>query len=952
MALPMKRAFPICLTIMLAASVAASVYAQPPDAEQLALFEKKIRPVLVEHCLECHGEDEDPSGGLRLNSRAGWAVGGDSGPAITPGKPDESRLLRAIGYEDLELQMPPDGKLPDGIVEEFRLWIAGGAHDPRIDGPPVVERAAPFDLQAAREHWAYRQPRRVPAPPVSVTAWPESEIDRFILARLDQAGLQPAAEAERETLIRRLCFDLHGLPPEPEEIGRFVADDSSDAYARLVDRLLDSPRFGERWGRHWLDVVRFGESLTLRGFILPEAWRFRDYVIAAFNADRPYNQLIREHVAGDLLPADDRQQRLRQLVAATFLTLGNTNLEDQDKEQLRMDVVDEQLETIGRAFLAQTIGCARCHDHKFDPIPTRDYYSLAGILRNTKTLEHANVSKWLEMPLPLPPAEERAYEEQANALAELDGKIKQARQSLAEMEMAAPIVAADDLPGVVVDDAGAMKVGQWQTSQYTKRYVGDGYAHDQDAQKGEKTITFTPQLPAAGRYEVRLAYTAGGNRASNVPVTVFSADGEEEITVNEKQEPPIDGRWISLGSFRFENKGQHFVILSNRDTDGHVIADAVQWLTADQAAASSSSERVDNDQLRELADTVKKLTQQRKALADSRPRRPMVMTLREEEEITDCPIHVRGSVHNLSEIAPRGFLQVADYTQPVDMPADESGRRQLADWLAGAENPLTARVMANRIWHWLFGAGLVRTTDNFGATGEPPSHPELLDWLAITFVEDGWSVKSLVRRIVLSRTYRQSCSADDSVLAADPENRLWARARPDRLDAESLRDAILTVSGELDRSAAGPTIRDGVSSDYGYQHDLLRRSVYLPVLRNALPEIYEVFDFANPSVPTGRRDVSTVAPQALLLMNHPWFYGRASKAAQRLLDETPGEDDRRRVSLAFHLTLGRGPTDEELNLTIQYLDEVRQSAAETSLAEAYARLFHSLFGTLDFRYVY
>ncbi|HJT30684.1 MAG TPA: DUF1553 domain-containing protein, partial [Pirellulales bacterium] len=724
------------------------------------------------------------------------------------------------------------------------------------------------------EHWAYQPVAAAVPPAVADPAWPANDIDRFILARLEAAGLKPTTDARPEALVRRLYFDLIGLPPTPDEIDQFVYNRSEEAYPLLVERLLASPQFGERWGRHWLDVARFGESLTLRGMVYQEAWRYRDYVINAFNRDLPYNEFVRAQVAGDLLPASSLDERRELLVATAFLAMGNVNLEEQDKAQLRMDVVDEQLDTIGRAFLAQTLGCARCHDHKFDPIPTRDYYAMAGILRSTKTLEHANVSNWLELPLPLEAAEEERVARHETQLAALAERIKSARGNRPA------VVAAASLPGVVVDDRDAKQVGHWQRSQSTGAFIGDGYLHDQNADKGAKTLTFLPQLPEPGRYEVRLAYTAAGNRATNVPVTVFSADGEKTLTVNEREEPPLEGRFVSLGQFHFELNGQGFVIVANTGTDGHVIADAVQFIPADsdsapdvaaQPAASGAAASLSQEEIKQLEAELKRL----KATG---PVRPKYMTVIEEREISDTRVHIRGNVHSLGQPVPRGFLQAIG---PAAAPPSDtqSGRRELADWLAATNNTLTGRVMVNRVWHWLFRAGLVRTTDNFGSTGEIPSHPELLDHLVTQFVRDGWSVKQLVRRIVLSRTYRLAATADEPTRAADPENRLLARSPRRRLDAECLRDALLAVSGQLDSCAGGKTLRPGVPADYGYAHNERCRSVYVPVLRNALPEVFKVFDFADPSTVTGQRPMSTTPQQALFFMNDPFVLMCAQQAA-------------------------------------------------------------------------
>jgi hypothetical protein len=937
-----KQQYHFFYTFVGIALLATRLAAAEPSSRQLEFFETRVRPVLVEHCFECHGGGEKRTqGGLRLDSREGWAAGGDSGPAVVPGRPRESLLLTAVGYRDPALQMPPRGRLPQAVIDDLQTWIEEGAADPR-QAVPVVDK--PAATSPAREHWAY-QPLAAATPPQVVDGeWPANAIDRFILARIEAAGLRPQADAAPAALVRRLYYDLIGLPPEPEEIEAFEADPSEDAYERLVDRLLASPHFGERWGRHWLDVARFGESLTLRGMVFQEAWRYRDYVIGAFNRDLPYNDFVRAQIAGDLLPAASLAQRRDHLVATTFLTLGNVNLEEQDKAQLRMDVVDEQLDTIGKAFLAQTIGCARCHDHKFDPIPTRDYYALAGILRNTKTLEHANVSNWLELPLPLEPAEDERVARQEAIIAALAERIEAARGGRPA------VVAAASLPGVVVDDREARQVGQWQRSQYSGAYIGDGYLHDLDAEKGAKTLTFLPELPAAGRYEVRLAYTAGGNRATNVPVTVFSADGEKTLTVDERREPPLDGRFVALGQFSFELNGQGFVMVANLGTDGHVIADAVQFLAVsdDPGVAEPAASGAGKAAEPLPKEDVRQLEQELKRLKATGPVRPKYMTVVEEKEIADTCVHIRGNVHNLGSSVPRGFLQILGSGAATTLPESQSGRREMADWLVDDDNPLPARVMTNRVWHWLFGAGLVRTTDNFGSAGEAPSHPKLLDYLAAEFIRDGWSVKRLVRRIALSHTYRLAATADGATRAADPENRLLARAPRRRLDAECLRDALLTVSGLLQPCAGGKTLRPGVSADYGYAHVARCRSVYVPVLRNALPEVFKVFDFADPSTVTGQRTQSTTPQQALFFMNDPLVHECARQAALRLLS-VEDLDDAARLERSCRLALGRPPTPGERQHAQKFLEAAREEGVDQ--VDAWAQVWQTWFASLDFRYL-
>jgi hypothetical protein len=805
----------------------------------------------------------------------------------------------------------------------------------------IVNKLACFGLLLAltasgADHWAYQPPKTSSPPSVKETNWPVNDVDRFILARLEQNGLVPARDANKTALLRRVYFDLIGLPPNPEQTDAFLNDGSPDAFTRLVDQLLASPRFGERWGRHWLDVTRFAESVTLRGFIFKEAWRYRDYVIDAFNRDLPYDQFLREHVAGDLLPGGDVAERQRRHVATTFLMLGNTNFEEQDKKQLEMDVVDEQLDVIGKGFLAQTITCARCHDHKFDPIPTRDYYAMAGILKSTKALEHENVSKWLELPLPVEPEAEAGFREHESNIAALQAQLKQAKARLAKTEGSAVTakkgmpIAPSELPGIVVDDKDARRVGAWVHSQYSKSYIGDGYVHDDNKEKGQKTITFQPELTRAGRYEVRLAYVHSPSRAPKVGVHILHADGEATVYIDQKELPGIDGRFTSLGQYRFEANGQGYVLLSNEDTSGHVIADAVQFIPVEMLEALAS--RAPNTNAAE----VKRLEAELKQLTENGPKRPRYISVKESEEVGDIHINIRGSVRNLGEKAPRGFLHVATRNSPPQIPQYESGRRQLAEWLASRDNPLAARVMVNRVWHWLFGAGLVRTTDNFGTTGEQPSHPELLDYLAVRFMDEGWSVKKLIKLLVASRTYQLSATA----LSGDPENRWLGRMNRKRLEAESLRDVILQISGRLQHMRGGPTIKAGTAADYGYRFDEPVRSVYVPVLRNAIPEIFDAFDFADPNTVTGRRNTSTVAPQALYFMNHPWIREQARSAAERVLNMS--EPDR--IDFAWRSCLGRPPAEGERRLV---MNRLREGTPE----EAWTEIFQGLFGSLDFRYV-
>ena len=906
-------------------------------------FEKTIRPLLIEHCYECHSaESKKLKGNLKLDTREDVLRGGDTGPAVVPGDVEKSLLIAAIRWSDPDLEMPPKNKLKPEQIAALEKWVKMGApHTGKIAA--LTAGDSPL---TKTNHWAYQQVSRPTVPQVKNQHWPKNQIDKFILATLEANNLKPAHDAARGTLVRRLHFDLVGLPPPPDVLkGR-------QSYEEIVDRLLASPQFGEHWGRHWLDIVRYAESVTLRGFIFKEAWRYRDYVIESFNHDMPYDQFLKEQIAGDLMGGNSVAHRQRRLVATSFLAIGNWNLEEQDKKALEMDVVDEQLDTIGKAFLGQTIGCARCHDHKFDPIPSRDYYAMAGILRNAQTLTHANVSAWVERPLPLNSSEEAVHREHEQKVAAVEAELKSARDAvkalagtsaeLPDKQLGRQVVASvSDFTGTVIDSAQAKVVGDWKHSQYSKHYIGDGYLHDQDKDKGGKSLTFTPELPRPGKYEVRLAYIHAPSRASNVPVTVFHAEGETLVRVNQQEPPAFEGRFVSLGQYRFETNGFAYVLIGTEDTKGFITADAVQFIPAEQVHAEPVTVAKLDDPREKATALVKEIEARLRKLKESGPKRPMIPSVKEATKSEDSPVHIRGSVHNIGPKVPRGFLTVAMRRPAPQIPSDQSGRLQLAEWIASPDNSLTVRVIVNRVWCWLMGDGLVRTVDNFGTTGELPSHPELLDYLASRFVDEGWSIKKLVREIVLSRTYQlSSASAVAAAPASDPENHLRWRMERRRLPAESIRDAMLAISGKLRFDTGGRTFPENRAADFGFEYNEPRRSVYAPVFRNALPEIFEVFDFAPPTMVVGRRDTSTVATQALFLMNNPFVPEQAIAAAQRLKDSSP--DPARQIEEAYWLALGRAPTANEQELARRHLD---------SSPDGLAELVHALFASVEFRYV-
>lgn len=962
-----------------------------PPADSVEFFEQRIRPMLVEHCYECHSAATEQAGGLQLDSRAGWQLGGDSGPAIVPHDAQASRLIRVIDATDADLEMPPDGTLPAAVIEDFRRWVQAGAVDPRDDDAAIARPPGQaIDWEAARRHWAY-QPLQPVSPPESGAtsgpqaaptgaAWPRGAIDRFVLRRLHEHSLQPSLPAQPAELLRRVSVDLSGLPPTPAAIMAFLnAEDQDVAYERVVDQLLASPDFAHRFARHWLDVTRYAESVTLRGLIFPHAWRFRDYIIQSLDQDRSWKEVILEHVAGDLLELDSVADRQRAQVAVTFLCMGNSNLEEQQKRSLEMDHIDEQLDTLGRAMLGQTLGCARCHDHKFDPIPTSDYYAMAGILHGYVGLNHANVSRWIDNPLPLAPEEEQHFESLASELEQVTQALTAVNRDLKRSTGPEPQqVSSSSLPGVVIDDAQAQRVGQWTESRSVKPFVDKGYLHDGARGRGEKSLLFEPQELTPGTYELRLAYCSSGGRSTRTLITVFSADGEQEILVNQRQRPDVDGLWQSLGRFRFEPAGQAFVLISNQDADGHVIADAIHFLpvaeteVATGPAAEDAGRRAHEEQLRKRQ---QKLTRQQAALQQQLASRPQAMGLRPREAASDLPIHIRGSIHTLGPLAPRGALQVLSPQRAGSSSSDSQasglaipslqiapgscGRLELAHWIANDANPLTTRVLVNRIWLWVMGQGLVRTPDNFGTTGQAPTHPELLDWLTTRFVEDQWSIKRLVKQIVMSATYRQSSrlpAHDDPRWSIDPENRLLWRSDRKPMSAEAIRDTVLAISGELDSTLYGSRIRPGTTNDYEYPHDPRARSIYLPAFRNSTPEILAAFNFTDPNVVTGQRDRGIIAQQALLIFNHPWFAERAAAAARRNLEEVQG-DLTVQVNHAFIQTLARPATAAELDAAIAYCQATLQetggaamgTASDAALQDALAELYHGLFATAEFR---
>ena len=784
----------------------------PPSAAGIDHFERNVRPVFVSHCFGCHSASATKlRAGLRMDTLAGLLAGGDSGPAIVPGDAGRSLLVKAIRYSDPNMEMPPKGKLADAEIKAIEQWIAMGApHPDAVAGPAVpMQPASGIDLERGRTWWAYVQPERGTPPTVRNAAWVTSPVDQFILAQVEGAGLKPAPDADKETLVRRVTFDLTGLPPTPEEVDAFRKDTAPDAYARLVDRLLASPRFGEHWGRRWLDVARFAESSGKEtNIVYPHAWRYRDYVIGAFNEDKPYDIFLREQLAGDLLPSADPDERAERLIATGYLAIGTKGHNTRGEPQFRADLVDEQIDSIGQGLLATTIACARCHDHKFDPIPQRDYYAMAGIFLSTDTLYGTYRTPGNDHP-----------------------------STLLEIPAGAKVPDGPTIPGPI------------------------RAAAEQQLDRAEADMKELAGL----REKARRARMPGSG---------------VKLTAQEQQQ-----------------------LVRARSADGRAEA---------------------------AADLLVRFGPDGRATAANR----LAMGAAEAEKPQDARLMVRGEISKPGPTIPRGFLQVlaSEGDRPI---RSGSGRRELADWIASEANPLTARVWVNRVWLNLFGKGIVPTPDNFGASGVRPSNQPLLDWLAVDFMEGGWSTKRLIRELVLSHAYRMSSKADPKALEADPDNALLWRMPKRRLPAESIRDAMLMASGQLDLtpSVGSPVaFLEGADRspvvDRALAGDALCRSVYLPVLRDRVDEMLDIFDFAEPAYVTGDRDETSVPTQALFMMNSPRVLAAAEAMATRVLGERESEADR--IARAFQLAVGRKPTQAEVTAVRSFFGDFAGAQTGTS----------------------
>ena len=820
-----RRGFLALVVVLLAACAPGASWAADaavPVADPIAaeFFEKQVRPVLVEHCVKCHG-GEKTRGGLKLTTREGLQKGGELGAVVAPDRPADSLLLQAVRYKNDKLQMPPDRKLPQAKIDALTKWVEMGT--PWLDGadltPAGVKPAAPaahdgaMTVEQGRNFWSFKPLVRPEAPQVANPGWGRNPIDAFILSKLEQKGLKPAPPADKVALVRRVYFDLIGLPPTPAEVKAFVEDTSPDAYERLIETLLASPHYGEKWGRHWLDLVRYAETNSYeRDGPKPHAWRYRDYVIRSFNDDKPYDRFLKEQLAGDELP--DAHANPDNIIATGFYRLGIWDDEPVDRPQARYDGLDDIMATVGQVFLGVTIDCARCHDHKIDPLPQRDYYRLLAFFQNIR--DYSNGGPGDESPLFMEPAQRQAFEAQ---------RAERERQAQALETL----------------------LNEWHANF-------------------KQLIEKDPELAKTEETDLGKLIRQHGKR-------VFG-----EARFNEYRE------------------------------------------------------------LRKRYETLKK------APADG-PEMALCVT-ENGREAPPTHVLIRGSAHAPGPRVEPGFFAVlggSDAAIPPPPPdAKSSGRRTvLADWITSKENPLTARVMANRIWQYHFGRGIVRSSNNFGVQGDLPTHPELLDWLASEFIARGWSIKQMHRLIMTSSAYRMSSRPDATALAADPRNDLFWRFDMRRLTAEELRDTILAVNGTLNKKAFGPSVyppiprevmqgqsRPGEGWHTSNAQDSARRSVYVFVKRSLRVPILESFDGAETDKSCPVRFVTVQPTQALGMLNSEFLNTEAQKLANRLRAEAGGELWKQ-VELGLQLVTQRNPSPAEVDRGVKLVTSLVEEDGAT-----------------------
>ena len=944
---------------LLAAGLIVPQTSRAADDPGIEFFEREIRPILADSCYECHSATaEKLKGGLYLDSRHGVLEGGDLGPAVVPGDVEKSRLIESIRYGNVDLQMPPKSRLGDDQVKALEKWVSIGAPWP-AGGENNGGRREAFDLEARKAaHWCWQAPREHPVPDVANASWPLDPIDHHVLARLEKAGLRPAPDADRRTWIRRVSFDLTGLPPSPEAVARFIADDSESARVKAVDELLESPEFGVKWARHWLDLMRYAETHGHEfDYPIPDSWRYRDHVIRNFNADVPYDQMLVEHVAGDLLEApriDPASGMNESLLATASWWLGEANHAPTDVRDDEMTRIDNQIDVVSKAFLGLTVSCARCHDHKFDAISTADYYSLAGYL----------VSSRRQLAMHDPGGEiarraARLRELQSEACAALEAKQLPAEEIRSHAD--GLIASFDDgLPegwsttGEAFPDqvapAGQSRIALAdEASVRVPGGVVHSGLHGRKLQGALRSPTFILEQP-----EIHLRLAATGPVEVRVVIDGYFMQEFNQLLFGGTRldaaalDTAGQFAWKSIAGDLRKYLG-HPVYLEFLDRgDGYLAIDEISYQKCSGSPAPA-------EPVTAAALGIEAIFREAEEIESELPA-PVYALAMTDGSPRDENIHIRGSHQSPGEVAPRRFLTALG-GGATDGTATGSGRLALASEIASADNPLTARVHVNRLWHHLMGKGLVATVDDFGVMGEEPSHPELLDQLALDFVAGGWSTKAMVKRIVLSRTYRMSSDSnlqDPRAEEVDAANILLHKFRVRRLSSESIRDAILAVSGELDRAQGGPGVPPFLSSFMdgrgrpasGPLDGDRRRSIYTRILRNFLPPFQTTFDMPVPFTAIGRRSNSNVPAQSLVLMNDPFVIGQAGKWAQRLLQE---KDPAERIRLAYLAAFSRETSDEERRAIDSFLESQRALLGCSDDDPAlWAEFCHLLFNQKEF----
>ncbi len=991
-----------------------------PDAD----FEKTIRPLLAEKCWGCHN-DKKQKGDLRLDSRAAMLAGGESGPALVPGKPEQSLIITAVRHNE-QLKMPPKEKLPAADIAALSAWVKAGAVWPN-EKPVAKPEAKPAAVRVftpeEKAFWAF-QPLKAARPAESKGV---NLIDSFLNEKRKVAGLTAAPEADKRTLIRRVTLDLTGLPPTFEEVESFVSDATLGAWDKLVDRLLKSSAYGEKWGRRWLDVARYADSNGMdENLAHGNAWRYRDYVIRSFNADKSFDRFVKEQIAGDLLPSGTDTERADALTGTGFLVIGPKMLAEDDPMKMRMDIIDEQLDTLGQAFLGLTVGCARCHDHKFDPISQADYYSLAGMFYSTKSMRsYGVVAQWHERVVGSPDtvAKLAEFEKKRTAANEAVKKFEKQLRAAVKVRLDAESKRATDyaetareiarrggpLNLVTADPAkdkvtGSVVVEAENFTRGNVSKVPDGYGEGIGVIINAGTLpNFTEydiEVPADGTYQIALRYAALMARPTALSIggKLIRKDAAGEVTGSWN---PDGQKWFAEASvplkkgkttIRLECGGPipHFdklallpmdseqaktvalsaeelatskklllsvlrgwVKLAEKWKDKLPTADELAKIANDPKGPFQATPELDTAVDAVLATEMKKAKEELAALDRTKPAVEEAMAV-EDEKSQNLRIHLRGSHLTLGAEVPRQFPTIlsGDKQSPL---TKGSGRLELAEWVGSPNNPLTARVMANRVWLGHFGYGLVRSPDNFGRLGERPTHPELLDYLAAEFVKSGWSVKSLHRLIVSSSAYKLGTNYNAEHFRADPDNRLLWRFNRRRLDAEEQRDGMLAVAGILDRKPGGTLLttanRAYVNSTGGRGSNdsaTTRRSVYLPIVRSGVSEVLQANDFPDPSTPAGMRQQTTVPAQALFQLNSKVADQTSEAFAKSLLDLKG--DDTARVQDAYRRTYSRPATTAEVARALKYLAD-SEVAVEVKKLKAWQGFCRVLLASAEFAFV-